>query len=322
MSFRFLSLFTGMGLFDLGLEAAGWECVGRCEIIPWRRHWLDAMFSRVPLSEDIRAIGEPWLPASIDWVVGGFPCQDASLAGKGAGLDGEKTGLWWEMHRVIGLVRPGGVLAENVPGLRARGLDRVLGSLEELGYTCRTFNIGAESVGAPHRRRRLFIVGTLADAPNDHGRGRISGAEAGARAGAGRGRGSPGREPELADAGGDRRDQGAEVLCGRQPEPATCGVGALPVHGCPYRDDYGRWLRVLENRPDLAPATPQSALCGVADGLSPRVAGRLRREMLAGLGDAVQAEVAFAVGLGLRRWVEGERIAPGVPELFRDRLAP
>lgn len=302
MSFRFLSLFTGMGLLDLGLEAAGWECVGKCEIVPWRRHWLDAMFPRVPLAEDIRAIGEPWLPSSIDWIVGGFPCQDASLAGKGAGLDGEKTGLWWEMHRVIRLVRPRGVLAENVPGLRNRGLDRVLGSLEELGYTCRTFNIGADSVGSPHRRRRLFIIGTLADAHNRRYEGIGSvGVFDGERASLGHdadGRGAA----QLAHPGGERSQGHGEDR--PAPGPARRGGGAVvPVRGCPYRDDYGRWLRVLEDRPDLAPATPQSALCGVADGLSPRIAGRLRREMLSGLGDGVQAEVAMAVGIGIKRWL-------------------
>src|SRR5262249_35665923 len=93
-----------------------------------------------------------------DLIAGGFPCQDISAAGKGAGIGGTRSGLWFEMARIIAGVRPAWVLVENVPALRARGADRVLADLEEIGYTCWPFVVGAWAVGAPHRRDRVWIV--------------------------------------------------------------------------------------------------------------------------------------------------------------------
>jgi len=296
VNYRFLSLFTGMGLMDMGLEAAGWSCVGQCEINAWRRHWLQYLYGDMPRWADVRDVGAAGEPIpDVDWICGGFPCQDASYAGKGAGLDGEKTGLWWEMFRVVRLVRPRGVIAENVPGLRARGLDRVLGSLEGIGYACRFYNLGAESVGSPHRRRRLFIIGSLADT-NENRQQRPRNVKKQQRNDTTRGGGK-----KLADAWcqrlqGDGQDWPAEGATGRG------GRAVVPVRGCPARNDYRRWLGVLRDRPELAPAPPQSSLCGVADGLPPRVVGRLRREMLSGIGDAVQAEVAQAVGQAVMMW--------------------
>lgn len=91
-------------------------------------------------------------------VCGGFPCQDASLAGRGGGIEGARTGLWSEMARIVGECRPRWVLAENVPGLRSRGADRVCADLEALGYRVWPLVVGAVHAGAPHRRRRVFVV--------------------------------------------------------------------------------------------------------------------------------------------------------------------
>jgi DNA (cytosine-5)-methyltransferase 1 len=93
-----------------------------------------------------------------DIICGGFPCQDISLAGKGAGIDGDRSGLWRCYADAIRVLRPRGVLVENVAALLSRGIDRVLGDLAACGYDAEWDCIPAASVGAPHRRDRIFIV--------------------------------------------------------------------------------------------------------------------------------------------------------------------
>ena len=94
----------------------------------------------------------------VEIICGGFPCQDISQAGKQAGLDGERSSLWWQMRRIVGELRPRYVIVENVPNLFIRGFDRVLGSLSEIGYDAEWGVISANDVGAPHLRQRLWIV--------------------------------------------------------------------------------------------------------------------------------------------------------------------
>lgn len=94
-----------------------------------------------------------------DWIItGGFPCVDVSYAGKGAGLEGAQSGLWYEMHRIIGELRPRLVIVENVSAFYTRGLDSVLGSLAEIGYDAEWETIQASDVGAPHKKARIWIV--------------------------------------------------------------------------------------------------------------------------------------------------------------------
>ena len=159
MRIRFLSLFSGIGGIDLGLERAGMQCVGQVEIDAWcrrvlRKHWPD-----VPLFDDIRKVtGDEF--GQIDLIAGGFPCQDISAAGKGGGIHAARSGLWWEMHRITRHARPNWVLVENVPALRTRGSDEVIASLEELGYTCWSLVVGAWAVGAHHKRDRAWVIAT------------------------------------------------------------------------------------------------------------------------------------------------------------------
>ena len=165
-----LDLFSGIGGFSLGLHWAGFRTGAFCEPDPFCRRVLSRHWPGVPIYPDIRALGATRLCADGVWpdlVCGGFPCQDASLAGPGAGLAGARTGLWHEMARLIGECRPRWVVAENVPGLRSRGADRVLADLEALGYRSWPLVVGAVHAGAPHRRRRVFVVAQAlaADAP-------------------------------------------------------------------------------------------------------------------------------------------------------------
>jgi len=162
---RHLSLFTGSGIGDLAAESAGIETVAQCENDPACLFALEKLWPGVKRFEDIRHVTvttlRDYLP--IDIISGGFPCQDLSTAGRGAGIEGSRSGLWREMFRVIRQVRPAWILVENVPAMRLRGIDRVLAPLARIGYACWPLVVGAWAVGAPHKRDRVWIVGRLAD---------------------------------------------------------------------------------------------------------------------------------------------------------------
>ena len=157
-----LDLFSGIGGFSLGLHWAGCHTAAFCEADPLCRAVLARHWPGVPCYDDIRTLSADRLcSAGIalpDLVCGGFPCQDVSAAGHGAGLDGTRSGLWVEMVRLVAECRPGWVVVENVPALRVRGADRLLGRLEAIGYTCWPLLVGAAHAGAPHRRQRLWLV--------------------------------------------------------------------------------------------------------------------------------------------------------------------
>jgi DNA (cytosine-5)-methyltransferase 1 len=159
---RVLDLFSGIGGFSLGLErTGGFETVAFCEIEPFPRRVLAKHWPGVPIYDDVRTLTAERLRAdgiSVDVICGGFPCQDISHAGKGAGIEGERSGLWSEYARIIGELRPAYVLVENVAALLGRGLDRVLGDLAALGFDAEWHCIPASAVGAPHRRDRLWLV--------------------------------------------------------------------------------------------------------------------------------------------------------------------
>jgi DNA (cytosine-5)-methyltransferase 1 len=156
-----LDLFSGIGGFSLGLERAGMTTVAFCEIDPFCRRVLAKHWPDVPIYEDVRTVSARRLRADgidVDVICGGFPCQDISHAGKGAGLAGERSGLWREFARIVGKVRPRYVIVENVAALLGRGMGDVLGDLAALGYDVEWHCIPAAAVGAPHRRDRVWIV--------------------------------------------------------------------------------------------------------------------------------------------------------------------
>ena len=151
------SLFAGIGGFDLGLERAGFEIAWQVEIDPYCQRVLAKHWPAVTRYGDIREVD--WHTVEpVDLLCGGFPCQDISLAGKGAGLTGERSGLWFEYAKAIEVLKPRYVLIENVSALRSRGLDQVLGALASLGYDAEWHCIPACAVGAPHRRDRVWVV--------------------------------------------------------------------------------------------------------------------------------------------------------------------
>ena len=159
-----LALFAGAGGGILGGHLLGWRTVCAVEWEPYPASILaarqnDGILPPFPIWDDIQTFdGRPWR-GIVDVVSGGFPCQDISAAGKGAGIDGERSGMWREMARVIYEVRPRFVFVENSPMLTSRGLGTVLGDLASMGFDARWGVLGAADVGAPHQRDRIWIAG-------------------------------------------------------------------------------------------------------------------------------------------------------------------
>lgn len=181
---RVLDLFSGIGGFSLGLERSGAaETVAFCEQDKFcrsilRKHWPGKL-----MFNDVRWLhgnqtgelrySEPFETSyrydvgRVDLICGGFPCQDISRAGKGAGHNGERSGLWRELTRLVGEIRPRYVLMENSPALLDGGLGDILGELASLGYDALWHCIQAADVGARHIRDRVWILGHLPDASGE-----------------------------------------------------------------------------------------------------------------------------------------------------------
>jgi len=171
-----LALFAGAGGGILGGHLLGWRTVCAVE---WEQYPASVLCARqndgllppFPIWDDVCTFdGKPWR-GIVDVVSGGFPCQDISAAGKGVGIDGERSGMWREMARIIHEVRPKFVFVENSPMLTSRGLGRVLGDLASMGFNARWGVLGAADIGAVHQRDRIWICakwrGSLSHAQHD-----------------------------------------------------------------------------------------------------------------------------------------------------------
>ena len=160
-----LALFAGAGGGILGGQLLGWRTICAVERDAYAAQVLaqrqnDGIFKPFPIWSDIKTFdGGPWA-GRIDIISGGFPCQDISIAGKGKGIKGEKSGLWREMRRVVSEIRPYYAFIENSPILTIRGLERVICDLTALGYDTKWGVLGAYDLGAPHKRDRIWILAT------------------------------------------------------------------------------------------------------------------------------------------------------------------
>jgi len=158
-----LALFAGAGGGILGGKLLGWRTVCAVEWEPYPASILvarqnDGLLPPFPIWDDVQTFdGKPWR-GIVDVVSGGFPCQDISSAGKGAGIDGERSGMWREMARIIHEVQPRFAFVENSPMLTSRGIGTVLGDLASMGFDARWGVLGAADVGANHQRDRIWIV--------------------------------------------------------------------------------------------------------------------------------------------------------------------
>lgn len=157
-----LDLFSGIG--GLSVALSDWvRPVAYCENDRYAQsvllsRMLDRTIARAPIWDDVRTLLSRHLP-EIDIIYGGFPCQDISVAGNGKGLAGERSGLFFEVVRLIKDIKPTFVFLENVPAIRTRGLDAVIKEITDAGYDCRWTDLSAAEVGAPHKRNRWWLLG-------------------------------------------------------------------------------------------------------------------------------------------------------------------
>jgi DNA (cytosine-5)-methyltransferase 1 len=252
---RTLDLFSGIGGFALGLErTGGFHTAAFCEIDPFARRVLAKHWPQVRRYHDVTAISADRLAAdgiAIDAICGGFPCQDISVAGKGIGLDGSRSGLWREFARLIGEIRPAWVIAENVPALRNRGADRVFADLEALGYAWWAGVVGAVHVGAPHQRNRVWIIAHAkhggCEGRNAHGEGPSAALSCGADAHANSAR----LEIRQSGNASGARQGGWPDFSGMEWWATEPAVGRV-AHGVPDRVDR---LRCLGNA--VVPVIPE-----------------------------------------------------------------
>ena len=260
------SLFAGIGGFELGLERAipGAKTIWQVEQNPFcqkvlAKHWPDAK-----IYNDVRNITKDTVEP-VDILCGGFPCQDISLAGKGRGLHGEKSGLWWEMLRIISELRPRIIVLENVAAITIRGGREVVGSLAEIGYCTEWTVISARDFGAPHLRRRWFAV-----AYSDSIRSRQT------------------RHREL----DSTRREGSQIQRRRSQKSAdsnsaSCKGGGISV-GVQQKDSDSDLSFSKERY--WRQASSVSALCGVDDGIPDRL------DRLRALGNAIVPQCSEWVG--------------------------
>jgi DNA (cytosine-5)-methyltransferase 1 len=314
-----LDLFSGIGGFSLGLERAGMRTVAFCEIEPFCRAVLKKHWPHVPCYEDVRELTADRLATdgiSIDVICGGFPCQDISQAGKGAGIEGERSGLWSEYARIIGEVRPRYVIVENVAALLGRGIERVLGDLAALGYDAEWHCIPAAAVGAPHRRDRFWAV---AYPGCQRGTGRRESGDVASETGAIEVDGEQ-REwrrdavddsgPALADA--SRNLQPKQTASGTERKRARQSGQPIAVADANSGDGHGRrgplqvgWgRRACEAQADDYTGRTQwlvePDVGRVAHGVSARV------DRLRGLGNAVVPQIPEIIGRAIMNSLSGE----------------
>lgn len=273
-----LSLFSGVGGLDIGWElATGARVLGYCERDAYAAATLLARMESAALEPAPIWCGDitelPLAPfRGVDAIIGGFPCQDISVAGKQAGiLEGNRSSLWRTgFVRAIRELRPKYVFVENVGALLVRGIDIVLGDLAALGYDAQWSSIRASEVGAPHRRERAFILGHAAGERREgRGGGWIPGAEFGTgsqqvahasstaiRRHAGAAPGTQGEDE------GRRSHDGDRAQCGGA-DVANAENRAWP----PGPEDADAWQDILAERPWLAPAV-KPGVCVLADGVA------------------------------------------------------
>ena len=295
---RCVDLFAGAGGGLLAGHLLGWRTVCSVEWDPYAASVLvqrqnDGLLPVAPVWDDVQtftgAVLDPF--RGVDVVAGGFPCTDISCAGKGAGIEGEQSGMWSHMARIVGEIRPRYVFVENSPLLVGRGLARVLGDLAEMGYDARWGVVGAHHVaGCPHKRDRIWIVGFHSD------RGRLSlerkqehEREQGTSGGKFDGLCERGRREgeDVADSqrtgleGQSRNEQGGSES-GRECEEAGRSVSSQSVCGrkrsaCwPTESDLGRGLPdELAGRVDINGTAAQGGLSRVGKGI-PHRADRLK----------------------------------------------
>ena len=299
----YISLYTGGGGLDLAFRRE--NPAARCILYVERDieasalladHIEAGLMDAAPLWSDSSTLDCRPFAGKVDWVIGGFPCQPWSFAGKRSTTDDSRW-LWPHIERIIREVRPRGLFLENVPGLVRGGLERVLRGLAESGFDAEWGSLKASDVGASHRRERLFILAYRNDSRISALRHEADreGSE-NSENGKDRSQREPGRHGEVV---GNAKSQRME---GNRPSGISLSQASTgsSLSGCSIRrfppppDERETWAEVLRERPDLAPAV-ESEVRGVADGVA---RGLDRTAQLRILGNGVvpqQAALAFQI---------------------------
>jgi len=303
----FGSLFAGIGGIDLGFERCGMECKWQVEINEYAQKVLAKHWPKVHRERDIRECSTRNLER-VDVIAGGFPCQDISYAGLGAGLDGERSGLFFEAIRLVRELQPRAVVLENVAALLTRGLDRVLGTLAEIGYHAEWHCIPAAAVGAPHIRDRVFVIAIHANPENSNARQPHKRNAKRSRANSPQKRQRLRNQPSglgsiVADTQGNRWEQGQQDRRGGQERASKgqeCRFGGggetsayANSEGLEERQGQDAIGAGQDGRPELGRSewwTVEPEVGRVAHGIPARV------DRLRGLGNAVVPQVAELVG--------------------------
>ena len=276
-----LDLFAGIGGFSLGLErTGGFKTVAMCEIDKkchrvLQKHWPDVL-----IYTDVKELTVERLQADgnvPDVIVGGFPCQDVSKAGKGEGLTGQRSGLWAEMFRLIRDVRPTWAIIENVSALRGKGFVTILQDFREIGYCVEWHCIPASALGAHHQRDRIWIVAH----PNPYSR----------------------QEGQSRRAAGEIRAEGEGLQGGTsegeaRQKPGGCRQDVADARCQPTQVQTSRRLPTITELERSSWWETVSGLDRVVDGVPPRLDGRLnsRLDRLKQLGNAVVPQVVTFIG--------------------------
>lgn len=316
-----LDLFSGAcGGWSLGMHRAGFRTVAACEADPWRRAVFSHNFPDARMYDDVRTLTASRIVSDLgalpEVIVGSPPCQDASAANtKGRGVDGERTGLFFEAIRLVGECRPRWAAFENVPGLRNRGADRVLGALEALGYAAEAHVVGASDVGANHERKRVWIIAfDPAQVGHERGRAWRRGPHGDSAAHPARGFVGVGHNADEA-----RQPHGqmvAGIRAAQEPDNG-CASGwgdAWQVCSQPYesRQSNGAEYAEVGGRESFGGIAQEpwahwngglAARLRVDDGLSAKLAEHrgLAGAVVAAFGDAVCPQIAEAIGRSIWR---------------------
>lgn len=327
-----ISLFSGIGGFDLAAEWMGWNNLAHCEWNPFGQKILKHYWPNAKSYTDIRDFDATKYRGHVDIISGGFPCQPFSLAGKRGGAEDDRY-LWPEMLRVIDEARPAWVVGENVAGLLTMEqpdgvlrmesedhlceevemvLETIIGGLEGIGYGAQAFVIPACAVNAPHRRDRLWIVAHALGNDDFGTLGGVNG-EAPDMAGINGAQNVPAREPGRTDNGhfaGAQRIKYAANPNSPGLSVELCGeLGSIhQTHGTPKRGELGR-TGATPQRWDTWPTQP--AVCTGDDGLSARLDGitfsKWRNESIKAGGNAIVPQVAYEIFKAIQAY---ERITP------------
>jgi DNA (cytosine-5)-methyltransferase 1 len=324
MTPRVLDLFCGaVGGWSIGLHRAGFETVAACEIDPWRRAVFQQNFPKVRMYEDVRQVSAAGLVSDLgylpDIIVGSPPCQDASAANtKGRGVDGAQTGLFFEAIRIVGECRPRWCAFENSPRLRTRGYDRLADAFQEIGYACWPPVVGADDIGAPHERKRVWII--AADASTDRcGQGLARRSDPGFARQQDERRSWPGEK--IADTisdgvwieprRGGRADRPIEAVAAK-PADADCGTGGVCASGS-FADGSGPAGQLAALERAVGPAVHSwnggaARHLRMAHELAPRMAGirvpdhknpgatiNAAKACISAQGDAILPDIAYAI---------------------------